>query len=76
MDNHFRAALRPARLGVECEWLLRCLSADGGVRLGVIFSIFCGVFFRKKSERGGECFFADLLVFLRGVLGKGGFGGG
>jgi hypothetical protein len=54
----------------------KCLSADGGVRLGVIFSFFCVAFSGKKSERGGECFFADLLVFLRGVLGKGGFGGG
>jgi hypothetical protein len=32
--------------------------------------------FKKKSERGGEWVFADLLVFLRSVLGKSGFGGG
>jgi hypothetical protein len=54
----------------------KCLSADGGVRLVCGFEGFLGAFSKKKSERGEECFFADLLVFLRGVLGKGGFGGG
>jgi hypothetical protein len=47
-----------------------------GVRLVSGFEGFWGAFSKKKSERGGECFFADLLVFLRGVLRKGGFGGG
>jgi hypothetical protein len=46
------------------------------IRLVAGFEGFLRDFFRKNLSGGGGCSFADLPVFLRRVLEKGGFGGG